>query len=80
MCYGRRTDFRGNLFSGSKALLAIADNIIEIKTVCRYCEKKAIMVKRIDKQGNIIKSGNQILIGGNEIYESVCRKHFFYKD
>ncbi len=80
MCYGIRTDFKGNLFSGSKALLALADNIIEIKTVCRFCEKKAIMVKRIDNKGNVIKSGKQILIGGNEIYESVCRKHFFYKD
>ena len=80
MCYGIRTDFKGNLFSGSKALLALADNIIEIKTVCRFCEKKAIMVKRIDNKGNVIKSGKQILIGGNEIYESVCRKHFYYKD
>jgi thymidine kinase len=77
MCYGIRTDFKGRLFPGSKALLALADNIIEIKTVCRYCDKKATMVRRIDALGNIIKTGSQILIGGNDLYESVCRKHFF---
>ena len=77
MCYGIRTDFKGRLFPGSKALLALADNIIEIKTVCRYCDKKATMVRRIDALGNVIKTGSQILIGGNDLYESVCRKHFF---
>jgi len=77
MCYGIRTDFKGRLFPGSRALLALADNIIEIKTVCRYCDKKATMVRRIDAFGNVVKTGNQILIGGNDLYESVCRKHFF---
>ena len=75
LAYGLRTDFRGELFEGSLYLLAWADEIIEIKTVC-HCGKKATMVLRIDEKGNPIKLGKQIIIGGNDNYISVCRKHF----
>ncbi|VFP79584.1 thymidine kinase [Candidatus Erwinia haradaeae] len=76
LCYGLRTDFRGELFSGSLYLLAWSDKLIELKTIC-YCGKKAGMVLRINATGQPILSGNQIQIGGNEQYISVCRKHYF---
>jgi len=76
MCYGIRTDFRGELFEGSKYLLALADNLIELKTVCSMCSKKAIMVVRVNKQGKVLTEGQKIQIGGNETYQVVCRKHF----
>ena len=76
MCYGIRTDFQGNLFEGSSALLAIADNLIELKTICSECDKKATMVVRLDKNGNVILKGDKVLVGGNDIYKTVCRKHF----
>ena len=75
MCYGIRTDFQGNLFEGSSELLALADNLIELKTVC-YCGRKAIMVVRLDESGKIVKDGDQIKIGGNDSYKVLCRKHF----
>ena len=75
LAYGLRTDFKGELFEGSLHLLAWSDELIEIKTVC-HCGKKAIMVLRIDENGVPLNSGEQILIGGNENYVSVCRKHF----
>ena len=75
LCYGLRTDFQGNLFSGSQQLLAWADELTELKTIC-HCGRKASMVLRIDADGNVIKQGAQIKIGGNENYVSVCRKHF----
>jgi len=75
MCYGLRSDFRGHLFEGSQALLTIADNIEEIKTIC-WCGKKAIHNARIDENGDMIREGEQILIGGNDKYISLCRKHF----
>lgn len=75
MTYGLRTDFQGNLFEGSETLLAWADTLNEIKTIC-HCGRKATMVLRIDDQGRAIKDGQQIQIGGNERYVSVCRKHF----
>ncbi len=75
LAYGLRSDFQGNSFEGSQRLLAIADNIIELKTVC-FCGKKATMNMRIDEKGNKVVEGNQIDIGGNEKYISVCRKHF----
>ena len=75
LCYGLRTDFQGNLFEGSEQLLAWADSITEIKTIC-HCGKKATMVLRLDEQGNVIKQGAQIKIGGNDQYTSVCRLHF----
>jgi thymidine kinase len=75
LAYGLRTDFQGNNFDGSQRLLAIADILIELKTVC-HCGKKATMNMRIDEQGNKITHGKQVEIGGNEKYISVCRKHF----
>ncbi|KAA5540077.1 thymidine kinase [Roseiconus nitratireducens] len=75
MAYGLRTDFQGNLFAGSEMLLAWADTISEIKTIC-HCGRKATMVLRIDDRGRPIKDGRQIQIGGNERYISVCRRHF----
>ncbi len=75
LTYGIRTDFQGTLFPGSEALLAIADEIIEIKTICR-CGKKAVMNMRTNPDGSAIVSGDQIAIGGNELYVSMCRKCF----
>ena len=75
MCYGLRTDFQGNLFEGSASLLAIADELKEIKTIC-HCGKKATMVVRLDGNGNVVKEGAQIEIGGNDKYVSLCRKHW----
>ena len=76
MCYGIRTDFQGKLFEGSCELLAIADNLNELKTICSECEKKATMVARLDENGKVILRGDKVLIGGNEIYKSLCRTHF----
>ena len=76
MCYGIRTDFQGELFHGSSELLAIADNLNELKTICSECDKKATMVVRLDENGDVLLEGEQILVGGNEIYKTVCRKHF----
>ncbi|MGJ8643770.1 MAG: thymidine kinase [Luteolibacter sp.] len=75
LCYGLRTDFQGNLFPGSAALLGWADNLIELKTIC-HCGRKATMNLRTDDDGNAIKEGAQVEIGGNERYVSMCRKHF----
>ena len=74
VCYGLRADFQGNLFEGSQWLLAWADSIEEIKTIC-FCGKKAIFNARI-KDGKVIKDGEQVLIGGDEAYISLCRKHW----
>ena len=76
MCYGIRTDFQGKLFEGSQELLALADNLKELKTICSMCDKKATMVVRLDENGKILLEGEKILIGGNEIYKTLCRKHF----
>ena len=75
MCYGIRTDFQGQLFAGSAELLALADNLIELKTVCD-CGRKAIMVVRLDENGKVVTDGDQIKIGGNDTYKVFCRKHF----
>ena len=75
MCYGLRVDFQGKLFSGSAALLALADEMREIRTIC-HCGKKATMVVRQDEQGNVLKDGAQIQVGGNETYVSLCRVHW----
>lgn len=77
LCYGLRTDFRGELFTGAQYLLAWADKLIELKTVC-HCGRKANMVLRTDENGVAMADGDQVEIGGNERYVSVCRKH--YKD
>ncbi len=74
IAYGLRTDFRGDLFEGSMWLLAWADTIEEIKTVC-FCSKKATMNARIS-DGKVVKKGEQIKIGGNESYIALCRKHW----
>ena len=75
MCYGLRVDFRGELFPGSSALLALADEMREARTIC-HCGKKATMVIRQDENGTALKDGEQIQIGGNETYVSLCRKHW----
>ncbi len=75
LTYGLRTDFRGELFPGSQALLAWADNLQELKTIC-HTGKKATMVVRVDENGYAIKQGAQVEIGGNERYVSVSRKEF----
>ena len=69
------TDFQGNLFSGSERLLAVADNLNEIKTIC-HCGRKATMNLRVDASGRAVHEGEQIEIGGNERYVAVCRRHF----
>jgi len=79
LAFGIRTDFQGELFEGSKYLLAWADNLKEIKTVC-WCGRKATMVVRLDKKGNILTRGEQVEIGGNEKYVPLCRAHFNKKD
>lgn len=75
LCYGIKTDFQGELFEGSQYLLAWADKLVELKTIC-HCGRKANMVLRIDSEGNPVSEGAQVEIGGNDSYESVCRKHF----
>lgn len=75
LCYGLRTDFQGELFSGSEYLLAWADKLVELKTVC-HCGRKANRVLRLDAAGNPLREGEQVVIGGNERYVSVCRKHY----
>ena len=76
MCYGIRTDFRGELFEGSSELLALSDNLIELKTICSMCNRKATMVVRKDHNGKIVTEGSKVVIGGNDIYMPVCRKHY----
>ena len=75
MCYGLRTDFQGNLFPGSARLLAVADVLREIRTIC-HCGRKATMVVRQTEIGEVIREGAQIEIGGNERYVSLCRRHW----
>ena len=75
MCYGLRVDFRGELFPGSAALLAIADEMREVRTIC-HCGKKATMVIRIDESGRALTEGAQIEVGGNDRYVSLCRRHW----
>lgn len=75
MAYGLRTDFRGELFPGSKALLAIADELTEARSIC-HCGRKATMVVRMGEDGKAQRDGAQVLIGGNETYTSLCRRHW----
>lgn len=75
MCYGLRVDFRGKLFPASSALLALADEMREVRTIC-HCGKKATMVVRTDDTGTVLKEGAQLLVGGNETYISLCRRHW----
>ncbi|MGD9917027.1 MAG: thymidine kinase [Paenirhodobacter sp.] len=75
MCYGLRVDFRGQLFPGSAALLALADEMREVRTIC-HCGKKATMVARLGPDGRALRDGAQVQIGGNETYVSLCRRHW----
>jgi thymidine kinase len=78
LCYGLRTDFQANLFPGSTRLLAIADELVELKTICT-CGSKATMNLRINEDGKAVNEGNQKEIGGNDRYIALCRKHFMEK-
>lgn len=75
LCYGLRTDFRGQLFGGSAVLLGIADELIELKAVC-HCGRKATMNLRVDAAGDAVREGRQTEIGGNDRYVALCRRHF----
>jgi thymidine kinase len=75
MCYGLRVDFKGELFPGSATLLALADEMREIRTIC-HCGKRATMVVRQDENKNVLTGGEQVQIGGNETYVSLCRRHW----
>ncbi len=76
MAFGIRTDFQGELFEGSKYLLAWADKLKELRAVC-HCGSKATMIVRVSEDGSIMRSGDQVEIGGNERYLSLCRKCFY---
>jgi thymidine kinase len=75
LCYGLRTDFQGELFPGSAALLGIADALVEMKAVCD-CGRKATMNLRVDAKGKAVAEGAQTEIGGNDRYVAMCRRHF----
>ena len=75
LCYGLRTDFQGELFPGSAALLGIADSLVELKAVC-HCGRKSTMNLRVDESGAAVKAGAQTEIDGNDRYVALCRKHF----
>ena len=75
LCYGLKTDFRGQLFDGARELLCLADNIEEIKALC-WCGRKASMTARVQEDGTMVREGAQVAIGGNDMYTSLCRKHF----
>ena len=78
LAYGLRTDFQANLFEGSAHLLALADNLVELKGIC-HCGRKATMNLRVDADGNAVAEGASIEIGGNDRYISLCRRHFMDK-
>ncbi len=75
MCYGLRVDFRGDMFPGSAALFALADDLREVRTIC-HCGRKATMVVRQDEHGRVLHQGAQVQIGGNDTYTSLCRRHW----
>ena len=78
LAYGLRTDFQANLFTGSAHLLALADNLVELKGIC-HCGRKATMNLRVDADGNAVAEGASVEIGGNDRYISLCRRHFMDK-
>jgi thymidine kinase len=78
LAYGLRTDFQGNLFEGSGALLALADSLVELKGVCE-CGRKATMNMRVDADGRAVRTGAQTEVGGNERYIALCRRHFMQR-
>ena len=75
MCFGLRVDFMGNLFPGSATLLALADDLREVRTIC-HCGRKATMVVRKDADGRVVRAGDQVQVGGNDRYVSLCRRHW----
>ncbi len=75
MCYGLRADFKGDLFPGSYALLVMADKIEEVKTIC-WCGKKATFNARFDENGKVLKEGEQVVLGANDKYIGLCRRHW----
>lgn len=75
LCYGLRTDYQGEVFEGSKYLLAWADKLVEQKGICQ-CGKKAVRVVRLDQNGNVVTQGEQVVIGSEDTYVSVCRNHY----
>lgn len=79
IAYGLRTDFQGNLFEGSQWLLAWADTIEEVKTIC-WCGKKAAFNARFDSRGRVVKEGEQVVLGANDRYTSLCRRHWMAGD
>lgn len=79
LCYGLRTNHMGYAFEGSKHLLAIADELVELKAIC-HCGRKANMTLKVDEDGQVVEQGAEVEIGGNERYISVCRKHFYLQD
>ncbi|MGZ8360737.1 MAG: thymidine kinase [Allosphingosinicella sp.] len=76
LAYGLRTDFQGQLFDGSGALLALADSLVELKAICE-CGRKSSMNLRVDEDGRAVRAGAQTEIGGNDRYVALCRRHFF---
>ena len=79
LCYGLRADFKGDLFPGSYELLVMADKLEEVKTIC-WCGKKAAFNARFDAQGHVVKQGAQVVIGANDQYIGLCRKHWMLGD
>ncbi len=79
MCYGLRADFRGELFPGSYELLVMADKLEEVKTIC-WCGKKATFNARFDEDGKVLKEGEQVVLGANDKYIGLCRKHWMRGD
>ena len=79
ICYGLRADFKGDLFPGSYELLVMADKLEEVKTIC-WCGKKAAFNARFDAQGHVVKQGAQVVIGANDQYIGLCRKHWMLGD
>ena len=79
MCYGLRSDFKGDLFPGSYELLVMADKIEEVKTIC-WCGKKATFNARFDEDGNVLKEGEQVVLGANDTYIGLCRRHWMRGD
>ena len=75
MCYGLRSDFKGDLFPGSHALLIMADKLEEVKTIC-WCGKKATFNARFDENGKVLKEGEQVVLGANDKYIGLCRRHW----
>ena len=79
ICYGLRADVQGNLFEGSQWLMAWADTIEEVKTIC-WCGKKAIFNARFDAEGHVLKEGEQVVLGANDKYIGLCRRHWMRGD